>query len=201
MVVFSKAFKRQNHNVLITKLSDMGVPAWLLRIVMAFLTNRNMVVNNKGAKSSRKYLPLGGAQGTLLGLLLFLVLINDAGFGNQVNNVGDIITSKKHFKAANQIHLKYVDDMTIAEAIRLKDNLVTAPAERPLPDSYHARTGHALPAEKSTVYQQLKSTVQYAESNDMKIDFKQTKLMIFNNGRDMDFMPEMQLDGHELEVV
>ena len=40
MVDFSKAFKRQNHNLLITKLSDMGVPGWLLKIVMAFLKDR-----------------------------------------------------------------------------------------------------------------------------------------------------------------
>ena len=26
---FSKAFNRQNHNILVTKLSDMGVPGWL----------------------------------------------------------------------------------------------------------------------------------------------------------------------------
>jgi hypothetical protein len=38
MVDFQKAFNRQNHNVLMTKLSDMGVPGWLLKIVMAFLT-------------------------------------------------------------------------------------------------------------------------------------------------------------------
>ena len=44
MIDFSKAFNRQNHNVLIRKLSDMGVPGWLLKIVMAFLTNRSMVV-------------------------------------------------------------------------------------------------------------------------------------------------------------
>ena len=30
MVDFQKAFNRQNHNVLMTKLSDMGVPGWLL---------------------------------------------------------------------------------------------------------------------------------------------------------------------------
>ena len=30
MVDFSKAFNRQNHNLLAAKLSDMGVPAWLL---------------------------------------------------------------------------------------------------------------------------------------------------------------------------
>ena len=31
---FSKAFNRQNHNLLITKLSDMGVLGWLLNLVM-----------------------------------------------------------------------------------------------------------------------------------------------------------------------
>ena len=40
MVDFSKAFNRQNHNNLITKLSDLDVPSWLLKIVMAFLKNR-----------------------------------------------------------------------------------------------------------------------------------------------------------------
>ena len=77
MVDFSKAFNRQNHNVLITKLSDMGVPAWLLRIVMAFLTDRRMLVRYKGKESGIKPLPGGGPQGTMLGLLLFIVLISD----------------------------------------------------------------------------------------------------------------------------
>ena len=108
----------------------------------------------------------------MLGLLLFLVLINDAGFDNKSNNA-EIITSKKNFKAANQIHLKYVDDMTIAETSKLKDKLVPLPeTQRPLPDNYHARTGHALPAEKSNVYKQLISTIHYAENDDMKINLK-----------------------------
>ena len=75
MVDFSKAFNRQNHNLLITKLSDMGVPAWLLKLVIAFLSDRRMIVRYKGKQSSVKNLPGGGPQGTLLGLLLFLVLI------------------------------------------------------------------------------------------------------------------------------
>jgi hypothetical protein len=123
MVDFSKAFNRQNHNILITKLSDMGCPSWLLRIMMAFLTKRSMVVRYKGARSSSKALPGGGPQGTILGLFLFLVLINDAGFKNQVNNAGELINSREKFKAAKEIHLKYVDNMTIAEAIKVKDKL------------------------------------------------------------------------------
>ena len=60
MVYFSKAFNRQNHNILITKLSDMGVPGWLLKLVIAFLTNRKMSVKFKGKQSSVKNLPGGG---------------------------------------------------------------------------------------------------------------------------------------------
>ena len=41
----------------------------------------------------------------------------------------------------------------------------------------------------------------YAKENDMKLNFKKTKLMVFNAGKSMDFMPNFQLDGHELEVV
>ena len=101
MVDFSKAFNRQNHNLLITKLSDMGVPAWLLKVVMAFLSKRSMTVRYKGKLSSSKSLPGGGPQGTLLGLLLFLVLINDAGYEGQKNNIGELLTSKRNIKQSN----------------------------------------------------------------------------------------------------
>ena len=73
----------------------MKVPGWLLKIVIAFLTNRKMVVRYQGATSGVKNLPGGGPQDTLLGLLLFLVLINDAGFSSQENRIGEHITSSK----------------------------------------------------------------------------------------------------------
>ena len=121
LVDFSKAFNRKDHNILITKLSDMGVPSWLLKLVMAFLEDRSMVVRYKGETSEPRQLPGGGPQGTLLGLLLFIVLINDAGFGEQTNNVGEIITCKKRIKEFNTIHLKYVDDLTVAESVDMKE--------------------------------------------------------------------------------
>ena len=66
-VNFSKAFNCQSHNILVTKLSDMGVPGWLLNVVMGFLTDRVMVVRYKGEITESKSLPGGGPQGTLLG--------------------------------------------------------------------------------------------------------------------------------------
>ena len=202
LVDFSKAFNRQNHNLLITKLSDMGVPAWLLRIVISFLSDRTMRVKYKGKLSSVRSLPGGGPQGTLLGLLLFIVLINDVGFANQVNNAGDVITSKRNMKVINQIHLKYVDDLTLAEAVDLKDKLVQVPEDvRQMPDLFHARTGHVLPAENSNVHKQLIKTLDYATANEMEINYKKTKAITFNPCTSVDFSPEISLNHNDLEVV
>ena len=57
-------------------------------------------------------------QCTLLALLLFLVLVNDVGFDKQLNNAGDIASSKAKIKAANELHLKFVDDLTLAETVK-----------------------------------------------------------------------------------
>ena len=180
----------------------MGVPAWLLRTVIAFLTNRKMLVRYKGKLSGIKSLPGGGPQGTLLGLLLFIVLIDGVGFEGQSNNAGELITSRRNMKVANEIHLKYVDDLTMAEAINLPKNLVqVSEAERPLPDMFHARTGNVLPTDKSNVYKQLIKTKEYADTNQMQINFKKTKVMLFNPCTSIDFMPDLRLDDHELEVV
>ena len=62
LVDFSKAFNRKDHNILITKLSDLGVPGRLRRLVAAFLTNRAMRVKYKGAYSNLFSLPGGDPQ-------------------------------------------------------------------------------------------------------------------------------------------
>ena len=202
LIDFSKVLNRQNHNLLVTKLSDMGVPSWLLRLVIAFLKDRSMVIRYKGASSKQLPLPEGGPQGTLLGLLLFLVLVNDVGFDNQMNEVGEVITSKRRLKELNEIHLKYVDDLTIAETINMKEQLGYKPPEhRPLPDNFHARTGHYLTPQKSRVYNQLLKTKEYATENEMKLNTKKTKLILFNPGWARDFIPEFSVDGSEIEVV
>ena len=54
MIDFKKAFNRQNHSILVTKLGDMGVPGWLLNIVVGFLTDRELVVSYKREQSESK---------------------------------------------------------------------------------------------------------------------------------------------------
>ena len=111
MIDFSKAFNRQDHNILLTLLCDLGVPGWLLRIVASFLEDRELLLKYRGHTASSKKLPGGGPQGTVLGMFLFIVLINLIGFTNQEKEIGKMITkplSKR--KPMPSIHLKFIDE-------------------------------------------------------------------------------------------
>ena len=80
MVDFKKAFNRQNHNKLETLLNDMGVPGWLLSIIIGFLSDRELILRYKGGQSDRKSLHGGSPQGMRLGMFWFLIMIHFAGF-------------------------------------------------------------------------------------------------------------------------
>ena len=132
MVDFSKAFNRINHNTIITILSEMGVPGWLLKIVMGFLTERELILKYKGNMSGRKALPGGGPQGTRLGLFLFLILVNAVGFPNLEKHLGKKITGNINKRTPKpNIHRKYVDDISLAQSLNMKNCVVTNPDPSP----------------------------------------------------------------------
>ena len=182
-VDFSKAFNRQNHNILIELLSELGVPGWLLQIVMGFLESREMEVHFKGETSAKKNLPGGGPQGTILGMFLFLILINAAGFREKIKNTGKILTgplSKR--KPMEKIHLKFIDDMTAAESLHLKNKLVNNPEINPSrPFNFHERTQHILPKENTKLQTLLDDIKMYADQHEMKINHKKNKSNIFQH--------------------
>ena len=150
----------------------MVVPGWLLRIVIGFLTDRELIVRYKGRTSDRKSLPGGGHQGTRLGLFLFLILINAAGYEQLTENMGQHITQKKNKRAKiPNIHLKFVDDMTLAEALNLRDCLVpNLDPDQPYPLAYHDRTQHVLPDSENELQKQLDRLLEYCTDNDMKMN-------------------------------
>jgi hypothetical protein len=203
MVDYEKAFNRQNHNILITKLNDMGVPGWLLKVVIGFLEDRELILTYKGEQSGKKKMPGGGPQGTILGMFLFLILINDAGFETQQNEIGKLITKalNKRKEIATD-HWKYVDDLTVAEAILLKETLVDDEdniLDNPL--TYHDRFQLVLPETSSKVQMQLKELETHASQNEMKINKKKTKSMLFNSAKTKDFTPKLKIDNDIIELV
>ena len=79
LIDFSKAYNRQCHNRLLTCYSDLGTPTYLLKILKSYLTKRKMVFRHRGKLSDFYDLPAGGAQGTNIGILNFLVYVNSCG--------------------------------------------------------------------------------------------------------------------------
>ena len=205
LVDFSKAFNRQNHNILITILAEMSVPAWLLKIVIAFLSNRVLQVKYKGKNTNKKSLPGGGPQGTKLGLFLFLILIqNGAGFQpNEVErNLGEIVTAgRTKRKPMQNTHQKFVDDLTLAVSIDLRTSLVQN-ENKIFPQSFHERRGYILPTDACEMQTQLNKLIDYTRTHQMKINNNKTKVILFNTSRKYDFLPQLTIGGEDfLEVV
>ena len=170
---------------------------------MGFLENREIEVQYKGAKSARKNLPGGGPQGTVLGMFLFLILINKAGFKNIQKNTGTTICNPRINTRApiDEIHVKWIDDMTIAEAIHLKSSLEIDYSQQH-PVTFHERTGHRLPPEKSKVQGLLTELLKYAEDHEMKINEAKTNAIIFNKAKKYDFLPHLTVgNSGQLNVV
>ena len=172
LINFSKAFNRQDHNILLTLLCGLGVPGWLLNLVASFLQDRELLLRYQGHTAKSRKLPGGGPQGTVLGMFLFIVLINLIGFRGQEKDVGKVITKPiNRRKPMQSIHLKFIDDLSIAESLNLKKLLIPNPdTNQPRPLEFHNRTEHILPISESKVQEQLKSIMEYTVSHKMKVN-------------------------------
>ena len=73
----SKAFDKVWQQELLTKLRSYGVSGQLHKLVASFLEDRQMSVVLDGQRSSTKCINAGVSQGSILGLTLFLLYIND----------------------------------------------------------------------------------------------------------------------------
>ena len=112
---FSKAFDSINHNRLLVKLKDMGVPKKLLDWITSYLSNRKIKTKLNNSISETSELVCGVPQGSVLGPTLFLCYINDLGM--IIKNLGLSINL-------------YADDAVVyhssADPTVIEDNLKTS---------------------------------------------------------------------------
>ena len=110
----SKAFNRVDHNLLIQDLFDMKCPPWLLKIIFSYLSNRSLVVSFKGATASPQLLPAGSPQGTVLGVVIFIVKVNGLALRPAIPRINLPITNEK------TTNVKYLDVSNSAASINLE---------------------------------------------------------------------------------
>ena len=134
---------------------------------------------------------------------IFSILINQAGLENQNRKLGEKLTvaASKRDEIEN-MHAKYVDDMTIAQSINLKNDLKSDPNKNWIkPPMKGERHELFLPNDKNHIQVQLDRLCNYADENQMKLNNDKTKVMLFNQAKQSDFLPEIVVGGQNLEVA
>ena len=74
---FSAAFDRVNHQAILYRLYSVGIGGFVLSILTQFLSNRSQHVMVDGCRTKLVEVVSGVAQGSVFGLLLFLLHTSD----------------------------------------------------------------------------------------------------------------------------
>ena len=197
-VDMSKAFNRMSHQTVIEDLYDMKVPGWLLLILISYLTERKMVLKFRSILSALRSLPGSSPQGTVLGVILFIIIFNGACLRPDIPRPSWPIFSKGRNDPPS-ITLKFVDDLSIAAKVNLDKDLVDD-IGRIKPLNFSERFETKLADEENILQELVDSLDTFSKVRQMKTNCKKSAVMKFSKSRTKDFPAEIKLGDGFLEV-
>lgn len=109
-----KAFDTVSHQILLSKLKNLGITGAAYKIFESYLTDRYQIVRIDGHQSVPQLITYGVPQGSILGPLLFLTYINDI---HEIGLKGDITLY------ADDTSLFYTGDDIISLVEQAQDDL------------------------------------------------------------------------------
>ena len=189
MVDWASAFDRQDPTLAIKKFLNIGVRPSLIPTLVSYLSGRKMKVRFNGTYSTNHSLPGGGAQGTLLGVLQYLIQSNDN--ANCVNE---------------SMRYKFVDDLTILELVLLSQWLSEYNFKQHVASDIGIEENFISPENLSTQLY-LNDISKWTQENKMQLNENKSNYMVFTrsntevstrlamNGQIIDRIEETKLLG------
>ena len=156
MIDWSSAFDRQDPTLAIQKFIKLGVRASLIPLLASYLEDRKMRVKFNGKMSNEHDLIGGGPQGTLLGLIEYLVQSNDA---------ADCVSEEDRYK--------YIDDLSVLELVFLSGVLTDFDCHRSVPSDIGVDQEY-LPPDRYNTQGSLDQIASWTEENMMQINVDKT---------------------------
>ena len=182
MIDWSNAFDRQDPTIGIKKFIQLGVRSSLIPLLISYLQYRKMKVKYNGVLSREHSLIGGGPQGTLLGLIEYLVQSNDA---------ADFVNEEDRYK--------YIDDLTILELIALSGALIEFDCHQTVPSDVGLDQLY-LPPDKCDTQKNLDAISAWTDRNLMKVNESKTKYMIFTRAQ-ADFVTRLSMNNSMVEKM
>ena len=208
---FSKGFNRVDHMRLIVTLSDMGIPVFILLLIISYLCERKMKVKYNGEYSDEQSLPGGSPQGGLLSIILFCLYT--AGCGMNLHEDLKMLTPEEFpcmpcdqpMRNEKTIRLKYVDDQTLGAKVALTE-LLRLKVETLIPEYLFEEkkkrelTEFEMSDNKNDLHEMIENMENFVRLSKMKLNTDKTKVMFVNNTR-RDGIARYMCEGMQLEQV
>ena len=184
LIDWNNAFPRQCPKLGIESFIENGVRPSLIPVLVNYFQDRKMSVKWHGCRSDPKDIHGGGPQGATLGLLEYM---------SQSNHSADCVDVKDRFK--------FVDDLSILEIVNLLTVGITSfnirqEVANDIPTHNQFIPSHNL---QSQVW--LDEIDRWTENQQMMINEKKTKNMIFNFTEKYQFTTRLQLKDKNIEVI